>query len=212
MGVRRFTDETELAIIDSYRQGASLVALGSEHGCCLETIRKILKRHGVARRPRGNTYRQLDPEQLAEIGTRWQRGESQHAIGTSLGVSQVVVSRVLRRAGYRKENRRAVGDRHGSWKGGRIVNGSGYVGVHVPPDDPFAPEVNQNGYMLEHRYVMATMLGRPLLPTETVHHINGDRTDNRPDNLQLRRGRHGNGVVLTCVECGSHNITEKPLA
>ncbi len=47
------------------------------------------------------------------------------------------------------------------------------------------PLAGDTGMLLEHRVVMANVLGRKLFPKESVHHMNGDRADNRPDNLEL---------------------------
>lgn len=46
--------------------------------------------------------------------------------------------------------------------------------------------INVNGrHVRQHRHLMAQAIGRPLLPTEVVHHINGNKSDNRLENLEL---------------------------
>jgi hypothetical protein len=77
-------------------------------------------------------------------------------------------------------------------KGGdRLIASGGYIKVALREGDPYyemtAPDTRYKGrgYVLEHRLVAARKIGRPLSPSEMVHHTNGDRQDNRPENIEV---------------------------
>ena len=83
----------------------------------------------------------------------------------------------------------------------------GYVLVRVDETDWISVAMaTSRGYVAEHRLIMARSLGRPLASREHVHHINGVKTDNRLENLQLLSRPHGPGVALRCRTCGSSDI------
>ena len=86
-----------------------------------------------------------------------------------------------------------TGSRHPAWKGGRVKSG-GYWYYWLPALSGRAKELadamprkgwKQNYFVGEHRLVMALYLDRPLSPRDIVHHKNGDKLDNRIENLEL---------------------------
>jgi hypothetical protein len=74
-----------------------------------------------------------------------------------------------------------AGSANAHWKGGRTYHRKGYVLVKAYDH----PRATKHGYVFEHILVMEAVLGRHLVAGETVHHLNGVRDDNRPENLEL---------------------------
>ena len=72
------------------------------------------------------------------------------------------------------------GNQNPNWRGGKTIDKKGYKLIKAKEHPR-----NHNGYVFEHIMVMEGKIGRPLIAGENVHHVNGVRNDNRPENLEL---------------------------
>ena len=192
-----FSPLQEQDVIEQWENGQSMVAIATQYHCSIEPIKRVLATATKLQRlirPRQGHFMDLARKDAPAMIADYVQGLSSHALSRKYGHRYGYVRMILRAAGIPlRDDRDRVGPAAPQFRTGRRIVARGYVQVLVPKTHPWACMRNLKGYVLEHRWVMAQHLGRPLFPYETVHHRNGNHADNRIENLELWEGSHGNG-------------------
>ena len=191
-----FTDKQKQEILRLYKSGKSPYRIVDEVGGSVTSIYNFIRFHGLS----GLNYKKFDAQTELEIARSYDSGNSINKIAVLYDVDYSLIRQVLLR---HKCNMKKRGSPK---KVERRITKTGYAMIMLEHDDPYFCMINKGGVVMEHRYVMAKKLGRPLTRKETVHHIDGDKQNNVIENLQLRSSNHGAGVVHVCQNCGSKNI------
>lgn len=108
--------------------------------------------------------------------------------------------------GKKRPGKGLAGAKNPAWKGGltffkRKGKYADQFIKYVRCPVAFVGMARKDGYVMEHRLLVAMAMGRSLLRSECVHHINHDATDNRLENLMMfasnadhKRHEHGQAI------------------
>ena len=144
-------------------------------------------------RPVGSKNVKWDKAELEKL--YWQEGLSSTQIAQRIGVTGSAVRRAMSKLGIkiRTLSEALSGDRHYKWRGGKSKTSTGYIEVYMPNH----PRANKRGRVYEHLLVWEATHGRKLRKGEIVHHLNGIKTDNRPENLiALKKKTHDRFIPI----------------
>jgi HNH endonuclease len=200
---RQLPDDMSSVVVSDFKSGMTYAALSEKYSVTKNAIRECIERAGARERRRG-PFPTVTEDDKIEIKKLFDSGMPVCEIRKIIKVSHGCVRKTLHEFGIKHLSRPK--------KAERVVLKNGYAMVLMKFGDPFFSMATRSFYVLEHRLVMARSLGRVLDNHETVHHINGQKSDNRIENLQLLSGKHGKGVVHRCRCCGSIDIESSEIA
>ena len=169
-----------------YLEGKSLNGIALEYNCCSVAILNVLKKIGIARRscvlPVGenNPRRCFSDKQEICICEEYKNGLTGKQLSEKYNTNPSLISKMLKRHGYKSRGLNCTGIYSSRWKGGVSYDTKGHRRL-------YKPEYSKNigGLIAEHRYIMEMHLGRRLTDKEVVHHINEIPDDNRIENLKI---------------------------
>ena len=132
---------------------------------------------------RGHQMADRLPLDLAAVRRLTAEGKCVAEVAGILGSTRKVVWSLMVEAGIPRNPKFVFqrGELNPSYHHGYYLDKNGYVMVNCPKH----PHANNAGFVREHRLVMEEKLGRHLLPSEVVHHIDGNHANNRLSNLVL---------------------------
>jgi len=127
--------------------------------------------HRLGQLRRGERDRKYNEKEVIKL---YKSGEKVKDIGEKLSITRSTIWKTLKKYNITIRKTWSTGE-------GRHKDNCGYIKILKPNH----PRTNCQGYVSEHRLVMEEKLGRFLTKIEVVHHIDYNRSNNNPDNLEL---------------------------
>ena len=163
-------------IIERYISGESIVKLSRAVGISNAGVWGILKRNHIPRRDKATSEKMKRKYDYDLIIKDYLSGMFLSGVAKKYSITSAHVLKIITDAGHKSRGREGTlkGDKHPLWKGGKTHDHDGYV-------------VQKEGRV--HRLLMEETLQRKLFHWESVHHVDGNKTNYDLSNLVVMSGR-----------------------